>query len=164
MKDKNTAYILWAASFVGVCGLQRIYVGKLGTGLLYLFTLGLFGVGQFIDLFLIPGMVEDANNRLLVQGLGQQALMAGGAGAAGALSAGRRAPRTTEEFQVALVEAAEKNGGRLTVAEAVSATGRGFKEVQRQLNEMAVNGFVETDSDEQGNMYYRFPGLERSDT
>lgn len=159
MKDKNTAYILWAASFLGVCGLQRIYAGKLGTGLLYLFTLGLCGIGQFIDLFLIPGMIEDANNRLLVQGLGQQVLAAGGAGAASALPGGRRAPRTTEEFQVALVAAAEKNGGKLTVAEAVAATGRGFKEVQRQLNEMAVNGFVETDSDDQGNMYYRFPGL-----
>lgn len=162
MKDKNTAYILWAASFVGVCGLQRIYAGKLGTGLLYLFTFGLIGIGQFIDLFLIPGMIEDANNRLLIQGLGQQALAAGGV--VGALPAGgRRAPRTTEEFEVSLVAAAEKNGGKLTVAEAVAATGRGFKEVQRQLNQMAVNGFVETDSDDSGDMYYRFPGLEKRD-
>ncbi len=157
MKDKNTAYILWAASFLGVCGLQRIYAGKLGSGLLYLFTFGLIGVGQFLDLFFIPGMIEDANNRLLVQGLGQQAL-AGGAAVA-ALPAGRRVPRTTEEFEVTLVAAAEKNGGKLTVAEAVGATGRGFKEVQRQLDEMARNGFVETDSDDKGDIYYRFPGL-----
>jgi TM2 domain-containing membrane protein YozV len=159
VKDKNTAYILWAACFVGACGLQRIYSGRLGTGLLYLFTFGLFGVGQFLDLFFIPGMIEDANNRLLIQGLGQQALAAGGAAAA-ALPAGRRVPRTTEEFQVSLVEAAQKNGGKLTVAEAVGATGRGFKEVQSQLDEMARSGFIETDSDDKGDIYYRFPGLE----
>jgi TM2 domain-containing membrane protein YozV len=159
VKDKNIAYILWAACFLGVCGLQRIYAGKLGSGLLYLFTLGFFGVGQFLDLFFIPGMIEDANNRLLVQGLGQQALAAGGAMAA-ALPAGRRVPRTTEEFQVSLVEAAQKNGGKLTVAEAVAATGRGFKEVQSQLDEMARSGFIETDSDDKGDIYYRFPGLE----
>lgn len=50
MKDKGIAYMLWAACFVGVCGLQRLYNGKIGTGLLYLFTFGLVGVGQFIDL------------------------------------------------------------------------------------------------------------------
>jgi TM2 domain-containing membrane protein YozV len=147
--------MLWAAGFAGVCGLQRMYVGKIGTGLLYLFTLGLFGVGQFIDLFMIPAMVEDANNRQLVQGFAAQL---GPAGAA-ALP-GRRSPRTTEEFQVALVQAAEEHGGRLTLAEAVAATGRGFKDVQKQLNEMAVNGFVETDTDESGALVYRFPGLE----
>lgn len=149
--------MLWAAGFAGVCGLQRMYVGKIGTGFLYLFTLGLFGIGQFIDLFMIPAMVEDANNRSLVSGFAAAQL----SGPLGAALPGRRAPRTTEEFQVALVQAAEERGGALTIAEAVSATGRGFKDVQNQLNEMAVNGFVETDTDESGALVYRFPGLER---
>lgn len=154
MKDKTVAYLLWAGAVMGVAGLQRIYLGKYGTGFLYLFTWGLFGIGQFIDLFTIPGMVEDANNRLLVQ------QMAGvlPAGSRGMLP-GRRAPRTTEEFQVALVQAAESNGGKLTVAEGVAATGRGFKEVERQLNQMAVNGYIEPDSDDTGNVYFKFPGL-----
>jgi TM2 domain-containing membrane protein YozV len=155
VKDKSIAYMLWAACFVGVCGLQRLYLGKIGTGLLYLFTFGLCGVGQFIDLFTLPSMVEDANNRLLVGGM--QAQLAGSAGLA-ALP-GKRQPRTTEEFQVALVQAAEAHGGKLTIAEAVGATGRGFTEVQKQLNQMAVNGFIETDSDESGTVFYRFPGL-----
>lgn len=160
MKDKSIAYMLWAACFLGVCGLQRLYCGKIGTGLLYLFTFGIFGVGQLIDLFTIPSMVEDANNRLFVGGM-RAAQLAGGVGLA-ALP-GRRQPRTTEEFQVALVQAAEEHGGKLTIAEAVAATGRGFKEVQRQLNEMAVNGFIETDSDDSGTVFYRFPGLEKNE-
>ncbi len=154
MKDKTIAYLLWCGCFVGVCGLHRIYNGKYGTGFLYLFTLGLFGVGQIVDLFTIPGMVEDANNRLLVNSMGQAALAAGGAGVPV-----KRLPRTTEEFQVALVHAAEQNGGRLTVAEAVAATGRGFKEVNKQLQEMAIAGYVEEDSDDAGQVFYRFPGL-----
>ena len=155
MKEKGTAYILWAGMFVGACGLQRLYAGKIGTGLLYLFTFGLFGIGQVIDLFLIPGMIEDANNRLLMQGMGA----AGAIGPGGQFLPGKRAPRTTEEFQVALVQAAEKNGGQLSTAEAVSETGRGFKDVKRQLDAMAVNGFIELDSDDDGNEFYRFPGL-----
>jgi TM2 domain-containing membrane protein YozV len=156
MKDKTVAYLLWCGCFVGVCGLHRIYNGKYGTGFLWLFTLGFFGIGQLIDLFTIPGLVDDANNRLLVQAMG-------GAGVLGA-PAGiplKRLPRTTEEFQVALVQAAGSKGGRLTVAEAVAATGRGFKEVERQLLEMARAGYIEADSDEQGQVFYVFPGLGR---
>ena len=159
MKDKSIAYMLWAACFLGVCGLQRLYSGKIGTGLLYLFTFGLFGIGQFVDLFLIPGMIEDANNRLLVGQAAQGRLAAaGGAG----LPVLKRQPRTTEEMQVALVQAAEKHGGKLTIAEAVAETGRGFQEVKRQLDGMAINGFIELDSDEAGSTFYRFPGLEPS--
>ena len=155
MKEKGIAYILWAGMFLGVCGLQRLYNGKIGTGLLYLFTFGLFGIGQIVDLFLIPGMVEDANNRILMSGVPAAAL---GAGAMVMLPA-RRQPRTTEEFQVALVQAAQKRGGRLTTAEGVSETGRGFAEVKRQLDQMAVAGYIEMDSNDDGEEFYRFPGL-----
>ena len=154
MKDKTIAYLLWCGWLVGLGGLHRIYNGKYGTGFLWLFTWGLFGFGQIIDLFTIPGMVEDANNRMLVASMGQAALAAGAAG-----MPVKRLPRTTEEFQVALVHAAEQHGGRLSVAEAVAATGRGFKEVDKQLSEMAIAGYVEADSDEAGQVFYRFPGL-----
>ena len=153
MKDKTIAYLLWCGCFVGVCGLHRIYNGKYGTGFLWLFTLGLCGIGQFIDLFTIPGMVDDTNNRLLVQAMGAQALPGGAPGVL------RRLPRTTEEFQVALVQAASGHRGRLTVAEAVAATGRGFKEVEKQLLEMARSGYIEADSDDAGQEFYVFPGL-----
>lgn len=155
MKEKGFAYMLWAACFMGVCGLQRLYAGKIGTGLLYLFTFGLFGIGQLVDLFLIPRMVEDANNRILMDG----AVVQGALGAGGSRVV-RRLPRTTEEMQVALVQAAERHEGRLTVSEAVAETGRGFTEVKKQLDEMAVNGYIELDSDDAGQIFYRFPGLD----
>ena len=65
MKDKALAYILCALGFtVIVSGLHRFYLGKWGTGLLWLFTGGLFTVGTIVDLFLIPGMVDRANARI----------------------------------------------------------------------------------------------------
>jgi TM2 domain-containing membrane protein YozV len=59
------AYLLWAFGFFGVCGIQRFYVGRTGSGILWLFTAGICGFGQFIDLFLIPSMVEERNRYIL---------------------------------------------------------------------------------------------------
>ncbi len=155
MKDNTIAYLLWCGWLIGLGGLHRIYNGKYGTGFLWLFTWGLFGIGQLVDLFTIPGMVEDANTRLLIREAGGPAALAAAMAGQGV----KRLPRTKEEFQVALVKAAEEHGGRLSVAEAVAATGRGFKEVEKQLQEMALSGYIEADSDESGQMYYVFPGL-----
>jgi hypothetical protein len=157
MKDKTPAYLLWCACFLGVCGLQRIYLGRYGTGFLYLFTFGLCGFGQFFDLFQIGRMVEDENNRLLISQMGGAEALAAGAGPR-ALP-GKRTPRSTEEFQVSLAQAAEQHRGRLTVAEAVAATGRSFKDVERELNRMVVEGYIEVDNDEEsGVLVYRFGG------
>jgi TM2 domain-containing membrane protein YozV len=53
-------YILWIFGFMGA---HRFYYGKPKTGTLWFFTLGLLGVGWVIDLFLIPGMDDEADAR-----------------------------------------------------------------------------------------------------
>ena len=62
VRTSGTAYLLWCLCLIGFCGVHRFYAGKWITGFLWLFTLGLLGLGQLIDLALIPGMVDRANN------------------------------------------------------------------------------------------------------
>jgi len=53
--------------FLGYLGVHRFYVGKSGTGILYLFTGGLGGVGYVIDLILILfGGFRDSMGRPLM--------------------------------------------------------------------------------------------------
>ena len=63
MTPTLTAYLLWLPCLVGVCGLHRFYAGRPLTGLLWLATLGLLGIGQLMDLALIPGMVARPRRR-----------------------------------------------------------------------------------------------------
>lgn len=53
-------YVLWIFGFMGA---HRFYFGKPATGTLYLFTLGLLGIGWIVDLFLIPSMDRKADLR-----------------------------------------------------------------------------------------------------
>ncbi|MFY7994136.1 MAG: NINE protein [Bacteriovoracaceae bacterium] len=56
-------YLLWIFGFMGA---HRFYYGRPATGTLYFFTIGLLGVGWFIDLFLIPGMDREADEKYRV--------------------------------------------------------------------------------------------------
>ena len=60
-KSSGAAFLLWALCLVGLCGMHRFYLGRYVTGILWLLTFGLLGVGQIIDLFLINGMVDEEN-------------------------------------------------------------------------------------------------------
>lgn len=60
-KSLLVAYILWF--FLGALGIHQFYLGKVGRGLLYLFTLGIFGIGVIIDLFTLPSQTRQVNTQ-----------------------------------------------------------------------------------------------------
>ncbi len=65
-KEAGIAYALMLFSFLGVCGIQHFYMGKIGRGILWLLTGGVFGIGLIVDLFTIPQQVKNVNARRAV--------------------------------------------------------------------------------------------------
>jgi len=65
-KDVGTAYLFWLLSFVLVCDIQHFYLGKIGRGVLWVLTLGLFRVGTIIDLFTLGSQTRAINARRAV--------------------------------------------------------------------------------------------------
>ena len=64
-KDRMTTLIICV--LLGLVGGHQFYVGKIGKGVLYLFTGGLFGIGWIIDIIsLATGSFKDSNGRVLV--------------------------------------------------------------------------------------------------
>ena len=61
-------YALWALGLVGVCGVHRFYNRKPLSGTLWLLTFGLCFVGQLVDLWLMPELVDQANRPLVSPG------------------------------------------------------------------------------------------------
>lgn len=51
VKSKGTTAVL--CFFLGSLGIHRFYVGKIGTGILWLCTLGFLGLGSLIDFIMI---------------------------------------------------------------------------------------------------------------
>ena len=61
--DYNFAWILLAIPFFGLIGLHRLYMGKVVTGLIWLLTGGLLGMGWLYDLWTLNEQISEVNAR-----------------------------------------------------------------------------------------------------
>ena len=50
-------------TFLGVFGVHRLYLGKWFTAIVYLLTLGLFGLGYLYDYWTLNGQIDEINRR-----------------------------------------------------------------------------------------------------
>lgn len=129
--------------FFGFNGLHRLYNGKIGTGILWFCTFGVFGVGQIVDLFLMSDMVEEREMQLRLKA----GLSPLGVPMNDSVVASQTYHSPQQNLMVQFIDAAEKNGGRLTVTQGVKATGVSFAEVEATLKEMLKSGYVKIDND-----------------
>ncbi|MGI0487639.1 TM2 domain-containing protein [Pantanalinema rosaneae CENA516] len=157
MNSKGTSYLLWLSIFLGIGGLHRFYNGKMVSGFIWLLTGGFFGIGQFIDLFLIPEMVDEHNIKTMRR--------LGGTGYTYDQPAISRlyqaSPKlTVEQLRMKLLKAAQGRGGKISVTQGVADTGADFAEVEATLLGMAKKGHADIQNDSKtGAVVYAFPEL-----
>ena len=59
--DYNLAWVL--QTFLGLFGAHRFYMGKIGTGILWLLTGGLLGIGYIYDFFTLNEQISQKNSQ-----------------------------------------------------------------------------------------------------
>ena len=164
--ELRLAYLFWLPSLVGIAGLHRFYLGKPLSGLLFLMTGGLFGLGTLYDALTMPHHVRAAR---LTQRLDQILEDPGGPqtanyryerdvgeGSANDDAGGRRRKKPGSVEQEALRLAAERHGlatpARVALRAAVSP-----EKARDQLDRLVRQGFAEVQVTREGMMVYVFP-------
>lgn len=147
-RETGTAYLLWCASLLGVCGLQRFYLGQTWVGTLYLVSFGFCGLGQLIDLVLIPGLVNRFNQaERMARQLPTSELSPAGRDHT---SDGAVAAPTLEQQ---ILRRCEHEPASL--AHFILATGEPSDTIRRVVEEMAAQGLLRQTISESGSVLYQ---------
>jgi len=156
------AYILWLFSGCGALGFHRFYLGKIGTGLLWMFTGGLGMIGSIFDFFTLPSQVREANIR--------QAIIEESA----RRSVDNRRWRNVDDGKMhiindresvehSILKLAKANKGILTASELALSAHISIDEAKKDLDAMVSKGFAELRVRQSGSLVYTIPDLMDSD-
>jgi hypothetical protein len=150
------AYLLWLVSGCGMLGFHRFYLGKVGTGILWLCTGGVCGVGAIYDIVTLPRQVQEANVRYEVE-----ARVRGELGYDRGYAPAYAPQPKPEDPEKTVLRVARKNGGFVTPGEAALEGDMSVDEARKLLEKMASMGNAEMRVRSSGVVVYFFPEFAR---
>jgi TM2 domain-containing membrane protein YozV len=166
-RSKTVAYLLLI--FLGIFGAHRFYLEKIGTGILYIFTGGILGIGILVDLFTLSRQVDVYNalhrpvqtsapqSQTVVVNIASPAMVV-----PPAESTMRTIPVEPEKVMVEKSTVREQilslsmKTPLLSVREIVAETRLGLDEVEASLKELVEKGIAKEQIDSNGRTRYEF--------
>ncbi|MBN1648366.1 MAG: TM2 domain-containing protein [Spirochaetales bacterium] len=150
------AYLLWIVSGCGALGFHRFYLNKIGSGILYMFTGGLFGLGALYDLVTLPTQVREANLRIKYQGalhLIEQNIDPSRVVPPGYAHRGKPTKQAMEQI---ILGVARKNEGVVTPSELALEAGMSIDQSKKALDTLTSKGFADMRVTKTGTIIYYF--------
>jgi TM2 domain-containing membrane protein YozV/predicted transcriptional regulator len=168
MYSVTVAYILWFLSGFGAFGFHRFYLGKIPTGLLWMFSGGLGMIGSVYDFFTLPGQVWEANLRNAIygnsfrNGRGNRYFSGVGSGRQNSERGNwryvddgeTRVVHEKESVERAILKLAKENKGILTTSELALRVNIPLEEAKKALDILVNKGFAELRVRRSGSMVY----------
>jgi TM2 domain-containing membrane protein YozV len=158
MYSVGLAYLLWLLSGFGALGFHRFYLGKIPTGVLWMFTGGLGMIGSIYDFFTLPGQVREANIRnAIFAGPRTQNWRYVNDGDA-------RVINPKENIEHVILKLAKQNKGVLTASEVALEANISLEAAKKDLDALVSKGFAELRVRKSGTLVYTLPELMDSDS
>ena len=139
------AYLLWFFSGFGWMGFHRFYLGKTGTGLLYMFTGGLFFAGGLYDLINMDKLVREANLQVSYK----RALYLN--------NPPPKVKKKKESVEYVILKTAKQNNGIVSPGEVALFGKISIEVAKKYLDKLASKGFTELRIKKSGVIVYCFP-------
>jgi len=152
VKSVTLAYVFWLPSLFGVAGLQRFYLGKVGTGILYLLTGGLLGLGTLYDAITLPRQVREAQlyDRF-------QAALEFDTFSQSRRRVGEGVSASKESVEHVILRVAKKNGGVATPSEVALEGNTTTEQAKEYLEKLVSSGIAEMRVRKSGALVYVLP-------
>jgi len=156
------AYLLWFCSGFGALGFHRFYLGKIGTGLLWMFTGGLGMIGSIYDFLTLPSQVKEANIGHII--FDESARRKFESKNWRNVDDGKmHIINDRESVEHAILKLAKTNNGILTASELALSAHIPIEEAKKVLDTMVSKGFAELRVRQSGSLVYTIPDLMDSD-
>ncbi len=157
MYSTGIAYLLWLISGVGALGFHRFYLGKFGTGLLFMVTGGLGGIGSFYDLLTLPMQVREANLRLAYrEAIDGRYATRQPRHFAKDFKTSMREDIKKDSLERVILKTAKNNYGIVTPSEVAVESGMSIDQAKSALEKLVSKGHADIRVSKSGSMVYFF--------
>jgi len=156
MYSVGIAYLLWLISGCGALGFHRFYLGKIPTGLLWMFTGGLGMIGSIYDFFTLPGQVREANIRRAIHS-GVNININNQPSWRTVNDGEVHIVREKDSVEHIILKLAKEKKGILTASDVALAAKISIDDAKRDLDALVNKGFAELRVRQSGALVYTIP-------